>query len=37
MLTIRCSLIDEVLKFVERSFFMQKTTDTALQKVKKDQ
>ncbi|ROW14713.1 hypothetical protein VPNG_03761 [Cytospora leucostoma] len=30
-------LIDEVLKFVERSFFMQKTTYSALHKAKKEQ
>lgn len=30
------SLLDEVLKFVERQFFMQKTTDQGL-KAKKEQ
>lgn len=35
MLTSTFSLIDEVLKAIERAFFMQKTTEVSSQKVKK--
>lgn len=35
MLTCLTSFIDEGLKAIERSFFMQKTTEVSSQKVKK--